>query len=261
MKVVRSSVVLAPVVFSLVLFAVQACVDGAKVTVDLGDSRGVTTVGVLRRWDQDGNHRRPVDPKARIDAPVLEATAAAVGGNRWIFADLPPGKYDLLIMGRDPAKKGPFRIEGWEYAPVLEFDPFFPARAATDQQTRKFVTDHIQKSRHFENKVVPLYMGGDKQAVRVLVMLIRDKPTSYKPGVGTIRHEIWQYTYKYGGWQKEKRTKVIDRILLQVSQLRRWTWLWDARLGGIEVKDSPVTVEYQLPKRSDEKKLKGLYPY
>ena len=104
-------------------------------------------------------------------------------------------------------------------------------------------------------------MGGDKKAVRVLVMLVRDKPTSYKPGVGTIRHEIWQYTYRYGGWQKEKRTKVIDRILLPVGELRRWTWLWDARLGGIEVKDSPVTIKYQLPKRSDKKKLQGLYPY
>ena len=260
MKAVRSSVALLPVL-CLVLSVAAADAEAAKLTVDLGDSPGVTTVGAISRWGRDGNHRRPVDPKAKIDAPLLDATAAAAGGNRWIFADLPPGKYDLLIMGRDPSTDGPLRIEGWQYAPVLEFDPFFPARATTHEPTRKLVTDHIKKSRHFENKVVPLYMGGDKKAVRVLVMLIRDKPTSYKPGTGTIRHEIWQYTYKYGGWQKEKRTKVIDRILLQVSQLRRWTWLWDARLGGIEVKDSPVTFEYRLPKQSDEKKLKGLYPY
>jgi hypothetical protein len=143
----------------------------------------------------------------------------------------------------------------------LEFDPFFPPNATADDDTREFITDHIKKSRHYENKVVPLYMGGDKKAVRVLVMLIRDKPTSYKPGVGTIRHEIWQYTWKYGGWQKEKRTKVMDRILLPVSQLRQWTWLWDPKLGGIEVKSSPMTIKYELLKRSGTQRLKGLYPY
>ena len=99
------------------------------------------------------------------------------------------------------------------------------------------------------------------KVVRVLVMLIRDKPTSYTPGAGTMRHEIWQYTWKYGGWQKEKRTRVLDRVLLQVSELRRWTWLWDARLGGIEVKGAPLNVKYELSKPSATRELKGLYPY
>jgi hypothetical protein len=236
-------------------------VRAGTLSVDLGESQGVTLVGAIQRWNQDGNPRRPVDPKAKIDAPQLDAKAMPLGSGRWIFRDLPPGKYDLLILASDATAKNPLRIEGWEYAPVLEFDPFFPPDATADDRARKFITDHVRNSRHYENKVVPLYMGGDKQAVRVLVMLVRDQPTSYKPGVGTIRHEIWQYTYKYGGWQKEKRTKVIDRFLLPVSQLRQWTWLWDARLGGIEVKSLPITIKYELPKRSQQKKLKGLYPY
>ncbi|MHC4176972.1 MAG: hypothetical protein ACYSWU_05675 [Planctomycetota bacterium] len=250
-----------PLALCIPFFLGQAGAQAATLTVDLGNAQGVRLVGAIQRFDRDGNLRRPVDPKAKIDAPHLDAKAKRAGENKWVFQYLPPGKYDLLIMARDPATKAAVRIEGWEYAPVLEFDPFFPPDAATDEATRKLITDHIGRSRHYENKVVPLYMGGDKKAVRVLVMLVRDKPTSYKPGVGTIRHEIWQYTYKYGGWQKEKRTRVIDRILLPVSQLRRWTWLWDARLGGIEVKDSPITVNYQLPKKSDKKKLQGLYPY
>ena len=153
------------------------------------------------------------------------------------------------------------RIEGFQFAPVLEFDPFVAPEATIDEDTRKTIVDQIAGARHFENKVVPLYMAGDKKTVRVLMMLIRDKATSYKAGTGTIRHEIWQYTWNYGGWQKEKRTKVIDRILLQVDELRRWTWLWDAKLGGVEMQESPVTVEYTLPLRSSTTQLQGLRPH
>jgi hypothetical protein len=246
--------------FWIVILLGQAVVEAAQVTVDLGDSRGVTLVGALDRWDEGGNPRQPAVSEAKIDTPHVDFAAAEAGNNRWVFRDLPPGRYDLLIMARHPATNKPLRVEGWHYAPVQEFDPFFPPDATTDEVTRKLITEHIAKSRYYENKVVPLYLGGDKKAVRVLVMLIRDQPTSYKPGVGTIRHEIWQYTYKYGGWQKEKRTQVLDRILLPVEELRRWTWVWDASLGGIEVKSSPIMIKYQLPKPSDEKKLGGLYP-
>jgi len=233
--------------------------QAAKVTVDLGNAQGIKLVGAIQRWDRDGNHRRPPDQNAKIDAPHLDATAVNSGQNQWVFKDLPPAKYDLLIMA-----EGKVRIEGFEYVPVKEFDPFLPPTAtAPDEETRDFILDDIKKSRHYENKVVPLCLGGDKKRIRVLVMLIRDQPTSYTPGAGTIRHEIWQYTWNYGGWQKEKRTKVMDRVLLQVSDLRQWTWLWDPRLGAIEVKDKPITIKYEMPKKSaaEKDKLKGLYPY
>jgi hypothetical protein len=248
-------VLVLPTLFCVLLAAGASTLPAAKVTVDLGNSQGVTLVGALNRWDQDGNPRRPVDPKAKIDAPRVDAAATRVGDNKWVFENLPPGRYDLLIMAQ-----GRVRIEGWHYAPVLEFDPFLPPDATTDDDTRRFITEHVENSRHYENKVVPLYMGGDAKVVRVLVMLIRDKPTSYEPGAGTIRHEIWQYTWTYGGWEKQRRTRVMDRILLQVSELRRWTWLWDPRLGGIEVKGSPRALRYELPTGSAARKLKGLYP-
>lgn len=257
MKSVRSSIAVT-VVISSVLTIGQTTAEAAKLTVELGGARGVTLVGAINRWDRDGNPRRPVDPKAKIHAPKVDAKAVRDGDGKWVFEDLPPGRYDLLIM-----LHGRVRIEGFQYVPVLEFDPFLSPGAAVEDQARKSIADHVNKSRHYENKVVPLYMAGDKgkSVVRLLVMLIRDKPTSYTPGAGTIRHEIWQYTWQYGGWQKQKRTKVMDRILLQVDELRRWTWLWDARLGGIEVKSSPVTVEYELPGASGGRELKGLYPY
>jgi hypothetical protein len=251
----RHAVALLATVILLLPAALKTAI-AAQVTVDLANAPGVTLVGAVNRWDQDGNARRLPDQKAQIDQPYLDATAVNSGTSQWIFKDLPQGKYDLVIMAQ-----GRVRIEGFQFVPVKDFDPFFPPDAAPEDDARTFVVGDIEKSRHFENKVVPLYVAGDKKAVRVLVMLIRDQPTSYTPGAGTIRHEVWQYSWHYGGWEKEKRTKVLDRVLLQVSELRQWTWLWDPKLGGIEVAGKPVTVRYEMPQKSGPVKLKGLYPY
>ena len=230
----------------------------AELAVELGNAGKVTMVGAIQRWDREGNPRRLPNPKAKIDAPAVDAKAERDGSSRWVFRDLPKGKYDLVILADDR-----FRIEGFSYVPVKELDPFFPGDASADDEAREFILDDIKKSEHYENKVTPLYLGGDAKAVRVLVMLIRDKPTSYEadsPGAATLRHEIWQYSWNYGAWQKEKRTKVLDRVLLHRDELRRWTWLWDPKLGAIEIKDQPVALRYELPK-AGAKVLRGLYPY
>jgi hypothetical protein len=229
--------------------------EAGSLVVELTNAKGVKMVGAIQRWDQDGNHRQPVDPKAVIDAPRVDATAVPAGNGKWVFKDLPKGKYDLVILA-----EGKLRVEGFEFVPVKEFDPFLPPDGPIDDEARQTVLKDIEQSKHYENKVVPLYLTGDKKVIRVLVMLIRDLPTSYTPGSGTIRHEVWQYNWNYGGWQKDKRTKVLDRLLLQVDQLRQWTWLWDPKLGGIEIADKPVTIKYEMP-TANQRKLKGLYPY
>ncbi len=247
-------------VLVVAVLAVSVPVASAgKVTVSLGDSgENVTFVGAFNRWDEDGNARKPVNTKQKIDAPEVDAAAVNEGAGRWVFQKLAPGKYDLVIMAKNRV-----RLEGWYYTAVLEFDPFFPPTATTDEETAEFIVDDIKKSQYYENRVGPLYMGGDKKAVRVLVQLIRDKVTSYEsdfPGAATMRHEIWQYDWQYGGWAKNKRTRVIDRLIMHRDELRKWTWLWDPKLGGIEVKKSPITIDYRMPDPAD-KKLKGLYPY
>jgi hypothetical protein len=232
---------------------------GARLTVDLDNSPDVTFVGAVERWDQDGNPRWLPDPQAKIDAPAVDAAAKKNEDNIWVFADLSPGIYDLVILGKDL-----MRVEGFQFAPVKEFEPFLSAAALPDEETRDSIIDDIKKSPHYENKVEPLYLAGDEKVVCVLVMLIRDKPTSYEresPGAATMRHEIWQYAWHYGAWQKEKRTKVLDRILMPRDQLRKWTWLWDPKLGGIEVKDQPIKIKYGLPAPASTPKLKGLRPY
>lgn len=227
----------------------------ATLTVDLGDAKDVAVVGAVDRWDQDGNPRRPIDPKAAIDSPFLDAQAVRETAGKWVFKDLKPGRYDLILL-----TEGKTRIEGFTFAPVKEFDPVIQPDARPEQDAADWILDDIRKSKQYENKVEPLHIAGGAKACRVLVMLLRDEPTSYTPGAGTLRHEIWQYSWNHGGWEKEKRTRVLDRILMPVGELRKWTWIWDPKLGGIEIKDASLAVAYKLPKRDDAKKLPGLYP-
>lgn len=245
-------------VFILLYLAAPSILPGTTLTVELQNGEEVIAVGAIQRWDEDGNHRKLPDPKAKIDAPDLDVKAVKSGKGRWEFKNLPAGTYDLVLLAKNRV-----RIEGFQYVPVKEFDPFFPQDAKTDDDAREFIIEDIRKSPHYENKVVPLYLGGDEQAVRVLVMLLRDQPTSFEgesPGAATLRHEIWQYSSNYGAWRKEKRTKVLDRVLLHRDELRKWTWLWDPKLGGIEVKDRPATIKYEIPEPLKGSKLRGLFP-
>lgn len=232
----------------------------------------VTFVGAYRRWDQDGNPRRQVNPRAEIQRPEVDAVAKDQGGGKWVFRDLPVGRYDLVVLRDDRT-----RIEGWHYPPVVDFDPFFPPEATLQDETvEAWIRKDIRQSRHYENKVEPLYLGGNDKTVRALVMLIRDKPTSYEgamPGAATLRFEVWEYNNRYGGWAKNKQTRVLHRVMLPRSELRKWTWLWHPGLGNIEVGLSPLALEVLLEPRNwrnyndpapvDEivDPLKGLRPY
>ena len=53
---------------------------------------------------------------------------------------------------------------------------------------------------------------------------------------------------------------MLDRILLPRDELRKWTWLWEPKLGGIEVTSQSVTIQYELPSQAGLKKLPGLHP-
>lgn len=243
-----------------VLFALVAlaCPLGraADLTVDLGPSREVAKVLAVKRWDADGQPTRPIDPKAQIDAPAADAQAEAGPGNRWTFRSLPPGRYDLIVFTRDRA-----RVDGFHYPPVLDFDKPLPGDATVNEDVRARITRDIARSRHYENKVTPLFLGGDEKEVRVLMQLVRDQPTSYDAEYGqpiaTVRHEVWRFTFRYGGWTKEKRTVVLDRVLLPRKELQEWTWVWAPQLGGIDMKTENRDIQYELPARFDAARDRG----
>jgi len=231
-----------------------------ELVVSLGKSEGVTSVGAIQRWDDDGKPRAAVDPNAKIDKPRVDARAERSDGGRWIFHDLAEGTYDLVIL-----TSGRVRVEGFRYPPITEFDSFLPSDAKSpDDETRETIIRDIAKARHYENKVSPLYLVGNDKQVRILMQLIRDQPTSFDSDFGapvaTVRHEIWQYTNNYGGWVKDRKTDVLDRVLLPKAEFHRWTWVWEPKLGGIRVGTKSASVSYELPRRFDSKTAKGSFP-
>ena len=99
----------AAVVFALLCLLLPAPATAGRLTVKLGKAQGVTFVGAIQRWDEDGNHRRVPDAKAKVDAPAVDAKAVDAGGGSWVFQKLPPGKYDLVILAKDRR-----RLEGYQ---------------------------------------------------------------------------------------------------------------------------------------------------
>ena len=231
--------------------------DAGELSVTVPNAPAELTVGVIRRWDADGNPLRPVNPKARIDSPELTAVARKLGADSWHFDKLAPGRYDLVLL-----TKGRVRIEGFTFVPVLEFDAWMAPDARPTPEVWEKVRADIAGSRHYENKVVPLFQAGDEKKIRVFMQLVRDEATSFDAEFGqpvaTIRHEVWQFTNQYGGWVKEKRTRVFDRALVAKAELQQWTWVWDPRLGGIEIAARPVKFNYPWPKSSTSEALRGL---
>jgi hypothetical protein len=230
--------------------------------VDLGQSEqagGVTLVGAIYRWDADGNPRTPVNPKAAIEAPDVTAKAESQDGNRWVFKNLPAARYDVVLLARDR-----IRVEGFHYPPLAEFDRILRPDAQAPEEAQAWIVKDIAKSKHYENKVAPLFLAGTDKQVRILVQLVRDQPTSYDGDFGTqaatVRHEVWQYTNRYGTWSKERKTKILDRILLANSEFQRWTWVWEPALGGIEVNKETVRVSYTLPAKFDPQTMRGWLP-
>ncbi len=235
-------------------------VRAGDLIVDLGKAVDISMVGAVQRWDEEGKPRFPVDPKAKIVEPRVDARAVRQGSGKWIFRNLPPGRYDLVILGADH-----LRVEGFRYRPITEFDPFLPPDAGgPEEETRAWIVKHIAGSKHYENKVVPLFLAGDEKQVRILVQLVRDQATSFDADFGapvaTVRHEVWQYTNQYGGWVKDRRTEVLDRILMARSEFHRWTWVWEPRLGGIEVGAKPATLTCELPAKYDPRNARGWFP-
>jgi len=80
-------------------------------------------VGGDRALRSDGNLRKLPDEKAKIDAPAVDASAERVDSGQWVFKNL-RREYDLVLLLKDRA-----RIEGFQFAPVREFDPFLSADA------------------------------------------------------------------------------------------------------------------------------------
>jgi len=233
--------------------------SAGRLDVSIETADRVDWIGIVRRFDADGNLVRKPDPKEKFDAPYCDARSQ---GNTAHFAGLTPGLYDVRVFLKDGT-----RLEGFHWSPFQEFDdPDDPAfKKPPPKEIEQSLRKRIAASRHYENKVTPLAFAGDKQHVRVLMQLLRDKPTSFDrmfgQPVATLRYELWQYTNHFGGWTRDNRRHVLHRLIVAKSQLRKRRCLWVRDLGGLRVKRSgPASqLSYRLPKSLS--RLPGLKPY
>lgn len=230
-----------------------------RLDVAIEPGNRVDWIGAVRRFDADGNLLRKPDPKEKFTAPYCDARGQ---GGKVQFTGLSPGLYDVCVFLKDGT-----RLEGYHWSPFEEFDdPDDPAfQSPPEPEIEQSLRKRIAASRHYENKVTPLAFAGDKQHVRVLMQLLRDKPTSFDrmfgQPVATLRYELWQYTNNFGGWSRDKRTHVLHRLIAAKSQLRRRRWLWVRVLGGLRVNQNgrATTLSFRLPKTYAH--LPGLKPY
>lgn len=233
--------------------------SGGEIRVTITPEDRVQEIGVVRRFDAIGMPVREVDPKAKFHAPYRDQTAT---GGSAVFRNLPLGKYDVILFLDDGT-----RIEGYHWPIFDEFeDPALPGfRTPPPDEVAELVREKIAAGRYYENKIEPLAMGGDEEQVRVLVQLLRDERTSFDgmfgEPVATLRYEIWQYDNQFGGWVKERQTRLLHRLIDGKSRMRKRTWLWDPKLGGLELREpgDRVQLDYRLPAKPKE--VPGLHPY
>lgn len=230
----------------------------AEIAIKLEPGDRVAWFGIVRRFNDDGTLARPVDPKATFDRPYCDRRIEGFGGR---IDGLKPGIYDLIVFLKDGT-----RLEGFHWPVFGEFDD--PRDAAFSrrppEEVESLIKDQIAQTAYYENKVTPLAFAGNDERVRVLMQLLRDKPTSfdaeYGAPVATLRYEIWQFTNHFGGWTRDKQSKVLHRILEAKAKTHRRTWLWDRALGGIRLADRQPAgnIRYEIP--ADLSKLPGLRP-
>jgi hypothetical protein len=241
-----------------VLFLGAAWLSAGELSVTIEPVDRVASVGLVRRFAADGTLLQPVDPKAKFEAPHRDAVAERVPAT---FGDLQDGTYDLIVFLKDGT-----RLEGF-YIPVFDEleetggDRFsHPPPEDAEAEIRK----QIKASRHYENKVTPLFLRGDDDQVRVMMQLLRDDPTSFDAEFGapvaTVRYELWQFTNRFGTWSRDRKSKVLHRVLESKDRLRKRRWLWTSELGGIRIANEMPRqkASYRLPERLND--LPGLQP-
>jgi hypothetical protein len=229
-----------------------------ELTVTIEPADRVASVGVVCRFAEDGSLLRPIDPKATFDAPHRDTVAERVPAT---FRDLKTGTYDLIVFLKDGT-----RLEGFHIPLFDELDDadseIFSRPPAEEVQTE--IRKLIKSGRYYENKVTPLFFRGSEQHARVLMQLVRDEPTSFDTEFGapvaTVRYELWQFTNRFGSWSRERKSKILHRVLEPKERLTKRRWLWTSALGGIritgEAPDQKLT--YRIPERLTE--LPGLNP-
>jgi len=198
----------------------------------------------------------------------------------YVVDDLAPGKYDLAIETKGGRTDGiVLHLEGEEAKPTYDLEvatgkltaqrfdiqPFLEENQVVDDKERDAIVrqqlrinklmDYIGKLstvQRFEDKVRPLWVHGTRDEAIVLMELTRDREFyASKQGEAIWRIETWPFQWVSGVWHKPRKgLRVWQRLRLQGDAWTKLGYVFDPRLGGIEVKaGKDTTVDHALPEK------------
>jgi len=137
-----------------------------------------------------------------------------------------------------------------------------PVSPGMTEKDREWIVNWVNQLKIFENKKRVLDLDGTGDRARVLVLKVRDEPTTLPTQEPTAfwRIEILDFKKYYGGWSSEKSTVVV-REQVPIRKFRTYKWMFEKRLGGIRAAEGAVSVvpDYNVPETLDA--TRGLVPY
>jgi len=229
-----------------VLAAWQASAGAAtkatgKITGKIANPKRCTGVGVVTRGGT----------KTRLKVTATRGKYDATTGE-FEIAGLKDGLYDLRVY----VKGG--HIDGCD----LKMDPSQESDKPMTKKDREKIMKYVEDfPERFCDILRPMYLEGNHEFAKMLVEKIRYRPFhSGTPGERLWRVEIWVFQNYYGGWRKKQhgwqvlaRERATRRTPEEREKFDNMMWLFDPKIGGIEVEDGETTVvkDYTVPEKFD----------
>ena len=191
------------------------------------------------RWDEDGKPRVPVDPKAKIEVPAWMPGPCRPGNGRLGVPQPPAGRYDLIILANDASAWRASAIH-----PSTSSTPSFPPMPRGPRRRQETDRQAILPSRSITRT------RSRRCSWRGTRSRCGSRPARPRPA-DQLRHR-----FRCSGGDGPPRGLAIHQQLRWLGQgprdrssgpdphgqerIRLWTWVWEPRLGGIEVGTKPL---------------------
>ena len=178
---------------------------------------------------------------------------------RFVAERLPQGYYDLIVETTVGQIDG---VDLRDTPDRFDLAPDREPQAPLTEKDLKWIDDHLQHMRTFENKKRLLFVNGNATRARALVEKIRDEATTLpsEEPEAIWRVEVWRFQKQYGAWSRTA-WEVVYRQRMPLRQFRQLNWTFEPALGGLPSAPGSTTDigQYAIPERFDPEK--GRTPY
>ena len=155
--------------------AAWSLVGAGDLIVDLGKAVDISMVGAVQRRDEEGKLRFPVDPKAKIAEPRVNARAVRQGSGKSIFRNLPPAAFECgAIVNPDHLRN---QVEGCLIMGLGAALRSHPLREREDSQSSILALSRSPVRRHPSDRRCPARSQGIARGRRR-----RDPHRRHRPG-------------------------------------------------------------------------------